>query len=151
MFTSVLTYLIPLWGNSENYLLKALQVVQNKAARCVTKLSWYTSTRQLLKQCGWMSIKQLIFYHTVLTISRILKSGKPVYLRSKLSTDFPYPTRQATGGNLRLNMPIVGEGSFLHTGLKSYNRLPDEMKSLSSTIIFKKQVKKWTSLNIPIE
>ena len=87
VFTSVLTYLIPLWGGSENYLLKALQVVQNKAARCVTKLSWFTPTRQLLNQCGWLSIRQLAFYHTVLTIHRIIKSGKPVFLRSKLSTE----------------------------------------------------------------
>ena len=37
VFISVLTYLIPLWGASEGYLMKAQQVVQNKAARCVTK------------------------------------------------------------------------------------------------------------------
>ena len=96
VFISVLTYLIPLWGGSENYLLKALQVAQNKAARCVTRLSWFTPTRQLLRQCGWLSIKQLAFYHTVLTVHRIMKSGKPVFLRSKLTTEFQYQTRQAT-------------------------------------------------------
>ena len=60
VFISVLSYLIPLWGACEGYLIKALQVIQNKAARCVTKVSWFTATRQLLLQCGWMSIRQLI-------------------------------------------------------------------------------------------
>ena len=46
VFISVLSYLIPLWGASEGYLTRALQVVQNKAARCVTKVTWYTATRQ---------------------------------------------------------------------------------------------------------
>ena len=49
VFISVLSYLILLWGASEGYLLRALQVVQNKAARCVTKVSWFTATRQVLK------------------------------------------------------------------------------------------------------
>ena len=33
LFMSKLIYLIPLWGGCEKYLLKALQVVQNKSAR----------------------------------------------------------------------------------------------------------------------
>ena len=110
VFISVLTYLIPLWGASEGYLMKALQVVQNKAARCVTKATWFTATRQILKQCGWMSIMQLAFYHTVLTMYKMLRSGNPMFLRNKLSRDFPYPTRQATGGHLRYNLDSVVEG-----------------------------------------
>ena len=90
VFISVLSYLITLWGAGEGYLLRALQVVQNKADRCVTKVSWFTATRQLLKQCGWMSIKQLVFYHTALTMHKTIMSGKPVYTRHKLSHDYPY-------------------------------------------------------------
>ena len=52
VFISVLSYLIPLSGGYEGYLTKALQVIQNKAARCVTKQSWLTPTSRLLSQCG---------------------------------------------------------------------------------------------------
>ena len=110
VFMSLLTYLIPLWGGTEGYLIKALQIVQNKAARCVTKATWFTATRQLLRQCGWMSIRQLAFYHTVLTMYKMMKSGRPLYLRKKLSNDFPYPTRQATGGHVRYFWDLVVEG-----------------------------------------
>ena len=38
IFMSKLIYLIPLWGGCEKYLIRSLQVIQNKAARVVTKL-----------------------------------------------------------------------------------------------------------------
>ena len=52
IFISKLSYLISLWGGCEKYLIQALQVIQNKAARVVTKLDWYTPTHVLLSQCG---------------------------------------------------------------------------------------------------
>ena len=151
VFISVLTYLIPLWSNSEGYLIKALQVVQIKAARCVTRQSWFTSTRQLLKQCGWMSIRQLAFYHTVLTMHRILKSEKPVYLRSKVSYNYPYQTRQATGGNIRYDREAVVEGSFISRATRNYNNIPDNFKAVKTLSTFKYKLKQWTIENIPIE
>ena len=49
-FMSLVTYMIAVWGNSEKYLIRMVQVLQNKAARYVTKLSWYTPSRTLLKR-----------------------------------------------------------------------------------------------------
>ena len=151
VFISVLSYLIPLWGASEGYLTKALQVVQNKAARCVTKVTWFTATRQLLLQCGWMSIRQLVFYHTVLTMRKILKSGRPLFLKNRLSNHFPYQTRQATGGHVRHPFDTVVDGSFISRGTKAYNSIPESIKSTPSLPVFKKKLKTWTLANIPID
>ena len=96
-FMSVIIYLIPLWGGTEQYLLKGLQVLQNRAARCVTKQSWYTPTRQLLNQCNWMSVHQLIQYHSILQTHKVLKAQTPLYLSTKPVTDHPYPTRVLVG------------------------------------------------------
>ena len=66
IFMSRLIFVIPLWGGGcEKYLIKALQVVHNKAAKFVTKSGRYTSVKQLLTQCGWLSVSQL----TALSIS----------------------------------------------------------------------------------
>ena len=62
-----LYYLIQLWGGAEKYLFKALQVLQNRFGRDVTRKSWFTSTRFLLRECNWLSVNQLVFYQTVLT------------------------------------------------------------------------------------
>ena len=52
IFMSKLCYLVQLWNGAENYLLKGLQVTQNRAARVVSRMSWFTPTRVLLNKCG---------------------------------------------------------------------------------------------------
>ena len=44
IFLSKLIYLMPLWAGCEDYLVRALQVIQNKAARSITKLRIFTPT-----------------------------------------------------------------------------------------------------------
>ena len=145
-FMSILTYLIPLWGGAEGYLVGALQILQNRAARCVTKLGWYTSSRQLLKQCNWLSIKQLVFYQTVLEVHRVVKSGSPLYLSDRLVTDHLYNTRQAAGGCVRWLGENSGElsmlqGSFLGRASKMYNEIPVKIRNRASLPTFKKELK----------
>ena len=57
IFCSKLIFQISLWGGTENYVLQALHVVQNKAARCVARRGKYTPVADLLTQCGWLIVK----------------------------------------------------------------------------------------------
>ena len=76
IFLSKLCYLIQLWGGADGYLLGRLQVLQNKAARAVTGKSWFTPTRRLLEECKWLSVRQLVFYQTVMIVmSAKLQAG----------------------------------------------------------------------------
>ena len=155
-FMSVLIYLIPLGGGTEQYLLKGLQVLQNRAARCVTKLSWFTPTRQLLNQCNWMSVSQLIqYHHSILQTHKVLKAKTPLYLSSKLVTDHPYQTRQATGCGIHHTVDNSGQSSlaqkrFFGRAHNSYNIIPVEIRTTRSLPAFKKKLKVWTRANIPI-
>ena len=45
IFISKLIYLMPVWAGCEKYLKKALQIIQNKAARTVTRLPFDTSVK----------------------------------------------------------------------------------------------------------
>ena len=63
-------------GGFSDYLLFILQVIQNTAARCVTRLGWQTRVSVLLLQCGWL-------------IDR-----KPVYLYDQISKEFHQRTRK---------------------------------------------------------
>ena len=65
IFLSKLIYLIQVWGSTSEFLLSSLQILQNKAARYVTKLGWYTPVKTLLTQCGWLSVRQLAVYHSL--------------------------------------------------------------------------------------
>ena len=154
-FMSVLMYLVPLWGGTEQYLLKGLQVLQNRAARCVTKQSWFTPTRQLLKQCGWMSVQQLAQYHSILQVHKVIKAGKPLYLSSKLVTDHPYPTRQASSGGIRHTADNTGLSSLAQKNVfgrapKSYNSISTEIKTAVSIAVFKRKLRVWIHQNTPI-
>ena len=48
----------------------------------------------------WLSVKQLIVYHTVLHVHRIVKCGSPLYLSDRLVSNYFYRTRQAAGGGV---------------------------------------------------
>ena len=85
IFMSKLIYLIALWGGCETYLLKSLQIIQNKAARAVTKVSWDTPIKTLLLQCNWMSVNQLVFYHSVVTLHKVIQTEYPKYFHNKVT------------------------------------------------------------------
>ena len=153
VFMSALTYLIPLWGGCEGYLIRALQVLQNRAARQVTKLSWFTPSRRLLKQCNWLSIRQLIFYHTALSVFRTTKAKAPVYLSQQLSMEHPYLTRLATGGGIRREGYHGGlaQKNFLIRAAREFNRIPACIRMCNTVQSFKYQLKQWIKTNIPLD
>jgi len=98
---SKLIYLIEVWGGCENYLLRALQVLQNRALRIVTKQGNRTSIRVMLNQCGWLRVSQQVFYHSVVMLHKTILTGFPKYLYDMHNSwQYNYDTRQARGGIL---------------------------------------------------
>ena len=101
LFMSKLVYIIPLWGGCEKFLIRALQIIQNKAARSVTKLGIFTPVQTLLRQCGWLSVNQLVFFHTVILLYKTRQNETPKYLYEMTSTELNYKTRAEKPGKLR--------------------------------------------------
>ena len=97
IFMSKLIYLMPLWASCEDYLVTALKVIQNQAARSITRLSYFTPTKTVLKTCQWMSVRQLMTYHSLVLLYKTLKHKTPEYLYHRVTAGgkFPYKTRQA--------------------------------------------------------
>ena len=146
---SKLCYLIQLWGGCEKYLIQALQIIQNRAARVVTGKSWFTPVRRLLKDCRWLSVQQLIFYHTVLQTHKVVLHGDPVYFKQRMSTQHPRDTRQAAGGSVWRGDDYTGK-SFSARGAQAYNNIPSSIRSCCNLLTFKSKLRKWVELNIPI-
>ena len=97
---SRIVYMVQVYGNASEYMLRSLQVLQNKAARVVTRLRWGTETGFLLNQVGWLSVRQLIAYHSVLLVFKIKQESKPASLKLRFRDNFAYRTRQATNNSL---------------------------------------------------
>ena len=155
IFASKLIFQICLWGGTEEYLLSALQVAQNKAARFVTRNDRYTSVHELLRQCGWLSVKQLVFYHSVILIFKTIQTKYPRYIYSKLASQFPYNTRLAQtdsvrmGTNFRSKLELT-EKSFMNRATISYNLLPQELRAVSKIETFKIKLKQWVKEHVNI-
>ena len=123
--------------------------MQNKAARCVTKQSWFTPTKLLLLQCNWLSIKQLVFFHTALQVWRVKANKCPVYIDTNLK---PTNTRSAAQGNLRV--PVVekslSSNSFMVRSAVTWNSVPADIRSCKKLGAFKKRLKQWVGENVEI-
>jgi hypothetical protein len=155
IFISKLCYLIELWGGCESYLLTSLHVLQNRAARAVTRKSWFTATRLLLEECKWLSVRQLVFYHSVLSTHKVVMSGKHLYLYQAMSTAHPLNTRQAAGGQIRMGENFDSKQGLVHDGFKyraakDYNLIPGFIRSIKSLPTFKRKLKQWVTTNIPV-
>ena len=144
--------MIQLWGGTQDTLLKSLQVMQNKAGRQVTGLSWFTPSRILLQKCRWLSIKQLVAYHTILAVHKITLTGHPKYLSDKICQEKSHVTRHQVkfSDNFPGKSERTGE-SFCYRGAKLYNKLPLGIQQIKNIDGFKRRLKIWTKENIPYE
>ena len=146
---------MPLWGGCDQYLTRGLQMIQNKAARVVTNLDWYTPTQVLLSQCGWLSVHQLSVYHSVVLVYKVLSSGQPLYLNSMFNQNYSRRTRQADMQLIRPSQTRAPShelalDSFRWRALQEFNSLPLHIRSTSSLAKFKKLVKVWIMEQVPI-
>ena len=142
-----------MYGNASEYLLRFLQVLQNKVARIVTRLSWDTGIDVLLSQVGWLSIRQLYVYHSLITVFKMRKGGKPEYLREKFRNDFTYKTRLATGQCFNVHETPKTEKSrksYVHNTTYWWNSLSPDMRKTEKLQAFKQDLKKWIKINVPI-
>ena len=147
---SKLVYLITLWGGAQQYLLKALQVQQLTAARTVCGYQSHRWNKgRLLRRLGWMSVRQLIEFHTVLQAHKTLTTGLPQPLHAALSTDYPYRTRNATSGRIRLG-ENASTNTFKYRAMVSYNAVPQEVM-VGTMGSVKKKLKQWILKNVPLD
>ena len=150
---SKVCYLIQLWGGTEGYLLNSLQVQLNRAARLVTGLSCFTSTKKLMDTCGWLTVKQLVMYQTTIMVHKTFMTNKPYYLHSRLDTEHSYRTRQHTSGCIRLDQTFkytsdLPKNSFRCRGAHYYNTIPAEIRATRNMNTFKSKLKGWIRRNI---
>ena len=153
IFLSKLIYLISVWSSCSKELFNALQVLQNRAARAVTRNSWENGTKETLKQIGWLSVFQLAQYHSIVLIYQLRKYESPKYLHEMYDWSLRYPTRQATDGWLKVKgipkMELTKNG-FRNRASKWFNKLPGEISNIEDTKVFKKELKQWIQDNVQI-
>ena len=166
VFMSKLIYLMPVWAGCEDYLVKALQIIQNKVARSVTRKDIFTPTHVLMKECGWLTVKQLLVYHSLLQFHKTKQQHAPTYLHQRItdqlsmletrdaaSRHYNYKTRQEASGALRQVQGAeakldLAERSWCWRAAKTYHSLPVGIKNLGKQSKFKTQLRAWVKKNV---
>ena len=120
-----------------------LQILQNRAARLVTNCGRFTPTAIRLHQCGWLSVRQLVHYHSLVLAHNMRIQGKPEYFKKHFRVDFPYQTRLAAGHGIRRedrNKYQVTRNSFVARTSSVWNQLPVELRTENKANKFKRML-----------
>ena len=137
----------------------------NKVARLVTRLDIYTPTKVLMQQCGWMPVRQLMIYHSLVLLYKVLKHQSPSYLFHKVTSGSQqYNTRQAAdstaalvavGVTLQPSIDIceldLSGSSWCWASVKWYRQLPPSLQAENKLSKFKTALKSWVNQNIDFD
>ncbi len=132
-----------LHGISES-LLRKLQLVQNSAARVLTKSRKYDHITPILQDLHWLPVRERINFKILLLTWKSLHNMAPSYLLDLLS---PYvPARNLRSSDkLLLTIPrtttAFGDRAFSTAAPKLWNSLPLELRQCTSLEQFKTGLK----------
>jgi hypothetical protein len=128
-----------------DYLIGKLQLIQNNAARIVTRKNKYEHITPLLKQLHWLPIIFRIKYKIGLLTFKCLNGLAPQYLVSMLT--WYAPTRSLRSDSQKLlkvksaHLKTVGDRAFPVYAPKIWNALPEGIRRCESLEQFKVNLK----------
>ena len=105
---------------------------------------------------NYLSINQLGAYHSLLTTSRMITSGKPEYFAKKFTRRYPnsdsiFPARQMNSVNVCSYKLSISRSGFLYRAGKLWNHLPESLRTQRKISSFKTELRKWIKELIPMK
>ncbi len=132
--------------SSERYrLINKVQMVQNAAARVLTRTRKYDHISPFLSTLHWLPIKHRIDFKIVLITYKALNGLAPQYLSELLSHySPPCPLRSQNSGHLiipRISKWTAGGRTFSYSVPKLWNNLPNTVREADTLCLFKSRLK----------
>ncbi len=141
--TSRLDYCNALLGGCPASSINKLQIVQNAAARVLTRSKKYDNITPILQSLHWLPIKFRISYKILLLAYKALNA--PVYLTNLLSRYNPTRSLRAQNSGLlvipRIAKSTKGGRTFSYLAPKLWNSLPDNVRGSDTLFLFKSRLK----------
>ncbi len=137
--TSRLDYCNAVLGGCSACLINKLQLVQNAAARVLTRTRKYDHISPVLSTLHWLPIKHRIDFKILLMTYKALNSLAPQYLSELLSHYIPQ-----NSGHLiipRISKSTAGGRSFSYLAPKLWNNLPNTVREADTLCQFKSRLK----------
>ncbi len=143
--TSSLDYCNALLGGCSACLINKLQMVQNVAARVLTRTRKYDHISPVMSTLHWLPIKHCIDFKILLITYKALNGLASQYLSELLSHYSPSrPLSSQNSGDLiipRISKSMAGGRYFFYLAPKLWNSLPNTVREADTLCQFKSRLK----------
>ncbi len=143
--TSRLDYCNALLGGCPASSINKLQIVQNAAARVLTRSRKYDHITPILQSLHWLPIKFRISYKILLLAYKALNGLAPAYLTNLLSRYNPTRSLRSQNSGLlvvpRIAKSTKGGRTFSYLAPKLWNSLPENVRGSDTLSLFKSRLK----------
>ena len=126
--------------------LHRLQVIQNSAAKLITRKKRMAHSSPILYELHWLPIEIRINYKTAMLCYKCLNDEAPQYLQDLLTIYVPSRTLRSSSDRTKLVVPkyrykTIGERSFTVSGPKVWNSIPKNIRESPTIETFKSKLK----------
>lgn len=130
--------------------INRLQKQQNRAMKIILQCSRFTTIKLMLDTLQWLSIKQRIYFNSLVLIYKAINNLLPDYMLQQLKTNddvHNYNTRSHHEFRLPKLNKSCSQNSLFYKGIKIYNNLPPHVKNATSIYNFKKKLSYYVKEN----
>ena len=125
--------------------IQRLQVVQNSAARLVSRSNKHESVSPILQSLHWLPVRSRIMFKILLFAYECFHDLAPSYLSELLTTYKPERNLRSSKKNLFIIPTVLtktyGERSFAYAAPILWNSLPDSLRCINTIDHFKSALK----------
>lgn len=143
---SIVNYCLPVYGTTNNTLMKRVQKLQNFAAKiCVGGARRRDHATPFITQMNWLKIERKVVFDVAVAVYKIQNNMYPEwFLQLPTITEVThsmYTTRQHNNLHVPYTNTDCGARSLLVLGPRIWNTLPQHITNANSLYVFRKRLK----------
>ena len=150
LINSLIVYAIQLWGiGATKSQLRMIQSMQNQAGKWALGVGRYTSTAKALKRLNWLSVRQLIVFHSLTLLWKQCR-GETDFMTDDLNWE-----NSRTMGVERLRSKLYKmefrRNSWKYRTIAWWNLMPEALRTQKSLPRFRCGLRVWILEYFPIK